>query len=331
MKDVKTAIEECNSAIVVGHINPDADCIGSLVVMTKALQDKGKDAKLILPLSSVNRKFRFLLDIIPEVCELNADDNALDLSEISCDLIIVLDTALKSRINIPDGFSLPNAPICNIDHHLGNELFGKFNLVDSQACAACQILYELLCFMGVEITAEQATLLYGGLHCDTCGFSLTGTDGRALNVAAKLAEAGANIGWVCQKLHRNLAISEFKLMQIVYKNTNMSENGDFAWSSITLDEFSSIGACPADVDEQVSVPRSIEGVKIAALFSEIKPGRIRINLRANDNINLLPLAKMLGGGGHAQAAGVITSGTISDVIEKVKSSVIEYLNNPEMM
>ncbi len=325
MDNVKASIEECNFPIIVGHINPDADCIGTLVVMKSVLQDMGKQAKLILPLESVSRKFRFLLDIIPETI----DSKISHADTENCDLIIALDTALKSRMNLPKDFVLPNAPICNIDHHLGNELFGQFNWVDSQACAACQLIAELLADMNIKITPEQATLLYAGLHCDTCGFSLAGTDERALKVASRLAKAGANIGWVCQKLHRSLARNEFKLMQIIYKNTNISECGQFAWSSITLEEFESIGASPSDIDEQVSIPRSIEDVKIAALFSEIKPNRIRVNLRANDNVNLLPLAKALGGGGHAQAAGIITSDEMRNVIEKTKSAVIEYLNNPK--
>ncbi len=325
MNGVKTAIEECNFPVIVGHINPDADCIGSLVVMTSALRALGKQANLVLPVSTVSRKFSFLLDIIPEV----VCSEGINLDADACDLIIVLDTALKNRMNLPAGLSLSDIPICNIDHHLGNELFGQFNWVDSQACAASQMLYILLKSMNIDLTPEQSTLLYAGLHCDTCGFSLQGTDKDALDVAAKLANDGANIGWVCQKLYRSLAVSEFKLMRIVYKNTEISECGKFAWSSVTLDEFDSINASPADIDEQVSIPRSIESVKIAALFSEVQPNKIRINLRANDNVNLLPLAKSLGGGGHAQAAGIITSGEMSDVIQRVKLAAVKYLCNPK--
>ncbi len=325
MDSVRTAIEKSNAPLIAGHINPDADCISTLIVMTSVLCGLGKQAKLVLPIKSVSRKFGFLLDVIPKI-------TPADLSELNsahCDLIIVLDTALRSRINLPKEFSLPDEPICNIDHHLGNELFGRYNWVDSQARSTAQMIYLLLESMGISLSSEQASLLYAGLHCDTCGFSLYGTDEQALTVAAKLAHAGANIGWVCQKLYRSLAVSEFKLMQTIYKNTNISECGRFAWSSITLDEFDSIGASPADIDEQVSIPRSIDEVKIAALFSEVAPGRIRINLRANDEVNLLPLAKSLGGGGHAQAAGIITTGEMDEVIERVKSAVIEYLNNSQ--
>jgi len=94
MNGVKTAIEECNFPVIVGHINPDADCIGSLVVMTSALRALGKQANLVLPVSTVSRKFSFLLDIIPEV----VCSEGINLDADACDLIIVLDTALKNRI-----------------------------------------------------------------------------------------------------------------------------------------------------------------------------------------------------------------------------------------
>jgi phosphoesterase RecJ-like protein len=247
------------------------------------------------------------------------------------EMMIVLDTAMLKRVNKPKDFELPDIPVCNIDHHLGNERYGRYNWVDTTAASCCQMVYLLMRELGVTLTAAQATLLYAGLHCDTCGFSLASTDRQALMIGAQLAECGARVGWVCQRINRSLSVADFKLMQVIYANTQISPCGRFAWSTVTGRELSAVGASPNDIDEQVAVPRSIEGVKIAALFSETHSGKVRINLRAEDDINILPLAKFLGGGGHAQAAGAIMEGGFQEIVDRVMELSIGYLNDPDSL
>lgn len=325
MQEVRLAIENARKPLVCGHVNPDADCLGSQLTMLTALRAMGKDAQLLLPSESVSGKYQGLLQLIPQ--EFLQLPRHLD----DIDLIIVVDTALPKRINKPKELDLPPAAICNIDHHLGNENYGQINWVDPTAASCSQMVYTLLDTLGAKLTANEATLLYAGLHGDTCGFSLANTTHQALTVGASLARHGAKIGWVCQKLHRSLQIHEFKLMQVVYANTKLSECGRCAWSTVSQQEFLAVGAHPRDIDEQVLVPRSIQGVKIAILFSETKPGAVRINLRAEDEINILPLAKSLDGGGHAQAAGATQHGPFDDVVRQVTKIAIESLDHPESL
>jgi len=323
MQDIRLSLEESQKPWVFGHVNPDADCIGSLLVIAGALRAMGKQPHLVLPTETVSQKYKFMLDLAPEFLS-QPPRHPRD-----ADLIIVLDTALLKRINKPTDLDMPAAPICNIDHHLGNDRFGTFNWIDVSAASTSQMVCLLLKAMNVNFTPNQATLLYAGLHSDTCGFSLAGTDPIALAVGSELARANAKIGWVCQKLHRSLKLSEFKLMKVVYANTQLSPCSRVAWSTVTQAEMNAIGAKPIDIDEQVSVPRSIDGVKIAVLFSETRPGLVRINLRAEDDINILPLAKFLGGGGHAQAAGATQHGNFDDVVRLVTQTTVEYLDNPD--
>ncbi len=317
MKEVIQAIKNARRVLVCGHVNPDADCIGSLLVMAGALEGMGKEVGLMLPQTTISRKYQFLLGLIPPLCPAGEPE-----------LIIVLDTAMLKRINKPKDQELPAVPVCNIDHHLGNERYGRYNWIDTTAASCSQMVFLLVRELGVTLTPDQATLLYAGLHCDTCGFSLASTDRQALTIGAELAGKGARVGWVCQKLNRSLSVGDFKLMQVVYANTKISPCGRFAWSTVTGRELMEVGATPNDIDEQVAVPRSIEGVKIAALFSETRSGKVRINLRAEDDINILPLAKFLGGGGHAQAAGAILEGGFDQIVTRVMNLSLEYLNNP---
>jgi phosphoesterase RecJ-like protein len=325
MQEVRQAIENAHRLLICGHVNPDSDCLGSQLTMLTALRSMGKDAQVLLPLESVNRKCQVMLELVPR--ELLTAQVKLD----DIDLIVVVDAALPKRINKPKELELPNVPICNIDHHLGNERYGKFNWVDATAASCSQMVFTLLDAMNVKFTSDQATLLYAGLHGDTGGFSLANTNPRALEIAAAIAKREARIGWVCQKLHRGLPIGEFNLMQVVYANTKLSDCGRYAWSTVAQSDFAATGTKPDDIDEQVLVPRSIESVKIAILFSETKPGSVRLNLRSEDEINILPLAKSLGGGGHAQAAGATMHGPFNEVVERVKKIAIDFLDHPETL
>ncbi|MFA5863731.1 MAG: DHH family phosphoesterase [Phycisphaerae bacterium] len=315
MQEVLKAFEDSHRPLVCGHVKPDPDCIGSMLVMSTALRGMGKAAGLLLPENTVGRRYHFMPEMVNPPGLVNEPD-----------LIVTLDTAMLKRINKPKEYHLPDVPICNIDHHLGNERFGRFNWVDTAAASTCQMVFFLLREMGITLTAEQATLLYAGLHTDTCGFSLSSTDYTTLTAGAELARGGAKIGWVCQKLHRSLHLNEFKLMRVVYDNMQISPCGRFAWSTVTYQELNAVGAEPRDIDDQVAVPRSIGGIKIAAFFSESKSGVIRINLRAEDDINILPLARSFGGGGHAQAAGAIMEGSLEQVVDRVKQLSIAYLD-----
>ncbi|NLX04572.1 MAG: hypothetical protein GXY33_05470 [Phycisphaerae bacterium] len=318
LKDAIQIIDRCRQPLVVGHVNPDADCIASVVVTWSVLAALGKRAAMMLPAETVSRKFRFMLDLMASGDPPEPADGT--------DLLVVVDTALRKRINLSRGYELsPELPICNIDHHLGNECYGTVNWVDSGFASASQMVFTLAEALGISLTAAQASLLYTGLHGDTLGFSLRGTSADALTAAAKLAEAGADIPTVCQKLYRTLSPSEFRLMRMVYDNTRISPSGAIAWSTVTHDELTRAGCTPFDIDEQVTVPRSIDGVRIAILFSEPEPGTVRMNLRSEDDVNILPLARSIGGGGHAQAAGVVMHGSMDQTVQQVIARAAEYL------
>jgi phosphoesterase RecJ-like protein len=323
LENVRKGILQSEHPLILGHINPDADCIGGMLALNRVLRRMGKRSEILLPHETVSGKTSFLLKLATLESQL-PDEKVISQS----DLLIVLDTALERRINKPKELTLPKRPICNIDHHPSNERFGTFNWVDPQAASTSQMVYHLLRALGQTPDSIEATLLYAGLHADTLGFSLNTTNVEALETAAELSRCGANVGWVCQNLYRSMRLSDFKLIQIVYDNTNVSPCGRFAWSTVREKEFLSAGARPSDIDDQVSIPRSIDGVKIAALFSETRSHKTRINLRAEDDVNLLPLANYFGGGGHAQSAGVIQEGDFDAIIETVKKLTIEFLDNP---
>lgn len=302
-----------------GHETPDADCLGSAGGLALGLCALGKDARLFMP-GGVARKLEFLFG----ACGLLRATDAAGLD--GCDLAIVCDTAKEKRVNAPGGYpAIERLPIVNIDHHATNTGFGTIRWIDPERSSSSEMVYELLIALRAPIDDALATLLYAGIFSDTQGFSLSNTTPRSLAVAADLAGRNARVSEVCERLDRSVSVGEFALLRVIYANTRVSPDGRLAWSTATYGEIIGAG-CNADtIDDQVEVPRSIEGIRIAILFSEGEPGVVRMNFRGEGGLSILPLAEQFGGGGHYAAAGARRRGELAPIVETVVRAASEFL------
>lgn len=316
---LRDAIRAARRIALAGHVTPDADCIGSIGGFCLGLRGMGKHVVTSMPPGSVSRKLTFLADSVP-IAPASREEIA------ACDLLIAVDTAKAARVNLEGKLeAFPSLPVANVDHHATNVGFGRYNWVDGDRSSAAEMVYEVLAALDCRMTREIATLLYAGIHADTQGFSLPNTTPRSLDVAHELARAGVDIPHLCERLHRSFSKGEFELLRVIYGNTRVSEDGALAWSTVDCDEIRGAGCTAADIDDQVNVPRSIEGISIAILFSEGNRGKIRMNFRGERGTNVLALAQRFGGGGHHESAGAILDGTIADVSRRVLDEARVYL------
>lgn len=312
--------------LIVGHVTPDADCLGSMFALALGIEQAvGEKVNCALPEGSLSQRLRFLLDWAkPDI----APTEQYSQSKV----IVACDTAKLRRINLPDHLNREleeGRRIINIDHHDSNTGFGEINWVDDEAGSTAELIYRLFRAASWEITPVVASLLYVGIHADTVGFSLSSTSHRTLDAAANLVECGADVGEAGEKMLRAQSKNEFDLRRIVYDNTRLSTTGRIAFSTVSYHEMNSARCKPPDIDDQVEIPRSLNGARIALLFSEGHEGKIRINLRGKSDLGVLELAKQIGGGGHRSAAGAIMSGTIEDAVGKLIPMAEQYLDNLE--
>ncbi len=316
--DIVAALRGAREVALLSHVTPDADAIVSMGALWLALPTLGIRAHLVLPEGSVSRQLSYLVrygGLRPAT--------VADVQQ--CDLIVALDTAKEKRLSGDEHLAvLTRIPVVNIDHHASNTQFGRCNWIVPQASSTSELVYALLRALGCEITPTIATLLYAGLHTDTQGFALSNTTPHALRVGYELAAAGAAVAEVCERMHRSLSRGEFALLARVYANTQVSADGRLAWSTLSYAEITATGCRGADIDSQVEVPRSIEGIAVAILFSEGEPGRIRINFRGERGVSVLELAMQFGGGGHPASAGARLTGTLADVTARVLAAAQAY-------
>jgi len=299
--------------VIVGHQVPDADCLGSMYAIARAWSGRGAVPRVALPDGCVSQRLGFMVDraAIPVATE-------ADFAR--ADGFVAVDTAKKPRCNVG-----PNVPeswadgreLLNIDHHATNTRFGDLNWIVDTASSAAELVYELIRHADRDIDPTAAMLLYCGLHADTAGFSLSTTSPNALAAAADLVKRGADVAGIGERLCRSQGLSEFNLLRTIYANARLVADGRIAYSTADFDEITGAGCTAADIDDQVGVPRSLGGICMALLFSEGHRGKIRINLRGEGGLEVLSLARRLGGGGHRESAGAVVEGTLDEVVERV--------------
>lgn len=316
------AIETMRAPILVSHVVPDADALGSMLSLALALGSKTCTPKVSLPPESVSRRLRFLVEW--------ADAKIAGAEDFShADGFVVLDTAQKSRCSV--GSALKEADwsdgriVVNIDHHITNTNFGDVNWVVPAAGSTCELVYHLLRSAGRPISSVTASLVFAGIQTDTLRFSLPTTTSSVLRAASDLAALGADIGVLGDRLFRGRSWAEFNLLGTIYANTKVLAGGQLAFSSADYDEIHAAGCTAADIDDQISVPRSLAGVRLAMLFTEGRKGKTRINFRSAGNVTVVDLAAEFDGGGHSQAAGAILDCPLADAIERVVPRALECL------
>ena len=293
--------------IMVCHVTPDADALGSMLAMAMAWAADDCRPKVSVPEGSLSQRLEFMVSWSKPVVATRADF-------ATADGFVVLDTAKASRCNVDAAFA-----------HCWAELFGDVNWVVDRAGSSCELVYYLLLAAGRPVDPIGASLLYAGIQTDTLGFSLPTTSASTLRAAAGLVDAGADVGALGERIYRSQSDSEFALLRIVYDNTRVFADGQLAYSTASYDEIRSTGCAAVDIDDQINVPRSLDGVRLAMLFTEGRKGRTRINFRSEGEVTVLDLAAEFGGGGHRQAAGAILDCGVEEAVDRVLPRALEYL------
>lgn len=302
------------SILLICHVSPDGDAIGSLLGLGLGLRMHGKTTTMACE-SAPPRKFNFLPGFESIV-------NTMD--SFPFDLVIGLDSSDLARLGtvyVHDRLS--RVPLINIDHHVTNLFFGDVNLVDTSAASASEIVLSLLDQLDASriqhdsITAPShsltppayiATCLLTGIVTDTLGFRTFNVTPRVMRAAVRLMEAGASLSRVTHYSFNQRPEGELGLL--AHGLTRRQVEDGLAWSDITLaDRDASHHADTGDAG-LVSILVNTEEIHIAAVFTEMEDNLVEISFRADPGFDVAQLALSLGGGGHAAASGCTIKGPL---------------------
>ena len=316
---VVDALRANDRFVVVSHENPDGDSLGSLLAMTIALRQLGKDAVMYLSGNSpIPREYGFMpLDDLTRVVP----------ADISERVLVAVDCAKEDRIG-PDPEPLMAAKLkLDIDHHHDNSRFGDVNLIAAQASSTGEVLRDVFRELGVEITPEIAEPLYIALVTDTGRFQYTNTTPKALRLAAELVEAGADVHAVFQQVYESVEFAKLKLLARALDRAQVLEGGRIVVSVLLRTDFSDVGAVEAYSEGIIDYLRAVEGSELAVLIRE--PPRAdgptrRFWLRSSvDELDVSAIARRFGGGGHRQAAGFSSDAPIDEITAIIRDGFVE--------
>jgi phosphoesterase RecJ-like protein len=290
-------IAQANSILILTHINPDGDAVGSMLGMWHALQALGKRA---LPLASSPLPTYSIW--LPGVEHIQTYQPGMDFPDV--DLVIMVDTATFARVGRiyeEHALALAAVPIVIVDHHVTNEGAGTVNLIQPHAASTCELLYALFRAMDIAIDPGLATCLLLGLTTDTQSFQTSATTSDTLRIAAELLDLGADQSRIVREVYYALPASSAALIAMAL--TEMCREGPIAWTCVTQAMMRAAGAEDEAVDEVTRTMQRIAGVRVLVVFKERYGGSTKISLRSVKPLDVATLATRWGGGGHSQAAG----------------------------
>src|ERR1700751_1710625 len=313
LKAIADALRKHDRFLVVTHENPDGDALGSLLAVSLALRQLGKDAVMYLPgPTPLPREYAFMpLDELVR----EAPDRFLP----------AVDCAKEDRIG--DEAVLSNAPlVLDIDHHHDNTRFGDLNLIVADASSTGEVLRDVFAELGVELTPELAEPLYIALVTDTGRFQYANTTPKALRLAAELVEAGADIHAVFQEVYESVEFAKLKLLARALDRAAVLVGGRRVGSHLLRTDFADVGAEEPYSEGIIDYLRAVEGAELAVLIREQlneSPHAHRGSLRSSiDELDVSAIARRFGGGGHRQAAGFSTDLPLPEIVEQIREGFL---------
>ena len=311
MRAIRRDLETRKRILLVSHIRPDGDAIGSLLGFGLALQAAGKQVDMAMA-DGVPANFRFL----------EGSDQVLTRPRGTYDWVCVLDSSDLERVGPAlNGLGMPDL---NVDHHPTNLNFARMNLVDIHAVATAEIIAGLLSELDLPLPLPVASALLTGLITDTIGFRTANMTPKALRLAAEMMEIGANLPDI---YHQTLVGRSFEAIRFWGAGLSKAQrDGRMVWTSLSLEDRAEAKYPGRDDADLVNVLSAVDGVDVALIFVEQPHGSVKVSWRSRPGFDVSQIAMRFGGGGHAAASGAELTGSLPEVQAKVLEATSPIIN-----
>ena len=317
-QDVCSAIADlfhrARRILLVAHVGPDGDAIGSLLGLGSLLGAQGKEVTLACE------------DPVPDVYTwLPGSSQIVQQASGSYDLVVSVDCSDERRMGQVFDDELAGLPLLNIDHHVTNNCFGTVNWVDPSSVSTTQMILELADALGWELTQPVAVCLLTGLVTDSRSFRTANVDDAALKTALRLMSAGASLNEIAHRVFDRRSLASTRLWGRAIDALHLEDG--ILWTEVTramrrewqLNDDGSSGL--------VSFLAGVREARVVVVFSERNNGSIDVSMRSEPGVDVAQVALRLGGGGHPQAAGCTLQGDLSQarqwVLAELRRSLAE--------
>ena len=281
--EIRDKIFSEDNIVVISHVNPDGDAIGSGLALTLGLKKIGKNVRFIL--------------------------------QDKYDLAICVDGATDDRLGKAKEL-LKNRFVINIDHHISNTLYGKLNYVE-EISSTSELIYKFLKFCEIDIDINMAEALYTGLVNDTGNFSHDNVTEKTFEMAAELKRIGASNSKVVREFFNTKSLPAIKLLGIAMYEMEYNENKKLAYYFMSKETLDKYNGRKEDTEGIVEKLISFKEAEVSLFLREDKIGVIKGSMRSKHDIDVNEIASIFGGGGHRKAAGFTSELPAEEIIKKV--------------
>jgi phosphoesterase RecJ-like protein len=307
-KKIWERIEKADNILLIAHINPDGDALGSELSLYPILKKMGKKVTVF----NATKPLPEYLNFLPNF------EKITNLLPKKIDLTVTFDCGSFDRLGIEEKPSF----LINIDHHISNTNYGDINLIEPKHASTSQIIYDILKVNNIEIPTDSAVCIYTALVTDTGSFQYETVNDKVFECAAELVRCGAKPDYAAKMLFQRDRLSRLRLLAKAYETIEMCCDGKVAFVEVTREMMEITGAIKEDTDTIVNSVRAIAPVEVACMLREDDEG-IKISLRSKNYADVSKIAQKHGGGGHIRAAGATIKGEFD--FEKIKNMLRDDL------
>lgn len=297
VQEAAARLRQMDNVLLLTHVRPDGDTIGSAAALCQALRDMGKTAYLLYN---------------PEITDTYAPYAAPYWAPEDFAPAHIVSTDIAALNLLPDN-ATPYAGRIElaIDHHGSHGFFAPNVCLDAEAAACGEIIYHIIQEL-TPVTPVIAMALYVAISTDTGCFVYTNTTADTHRIAAELLETGIDVGPVNKALFRTKSKTRLAMEARMVADMELYDSDRVVVMSIPLSLRQELHATEADIEELSSLAALVEGTDCGITLRELKPGKVKLSLRTGPRVDACAVCQQLGGGGHKAAAGATVDGTLKD-------------------
>ena len=307
MHELDKALDNAEHILIIAHVNPDADSMGSALAMYTHILRLHKKVSLFCKTSDMNPSLNFLPFF----------DKVRSTIPNDYDLAMSFDCGSVKRLGIE-----VNAPLVNIDHHISNENYGDINIIDTSAISTTQVLYDYFISSGIKLNVKMATALYSGLADDSQNFTTDKTAERTFLMAADLVKSGADNALCTKMLFKERSLASIRMKAKMLSYAQLYCSGRVVSTLVERNFFEETGAYEVDCEEALHESLELVNVQVALMLRYTKEGRIKGSLRSSQGMDMNMIASSFGGGGHIHSAGFVTE---ASSLKEMETKIINII------
>ncbi len=308
MNEIFKRVDAAKHVVVVAHVNPDADSLGSASAFYTHMLRLHKKVSFFCATKEIDAK----LSCIPWF------EKVKNSFPTSADLAICFDCGERSRLGVE-----VDCTLINIDHHHQNTHFAEINLVQ-ESISTTLLLYNFFLENNISINPKMATALYAGLLDDSDGFLSDEVDGIVFAAVSELIELGANYKECNNSLMKRISLGAFRLKGIMHSKMRLHSQGRLAFFCISAEELKAAGALCRDCESVLEEALYLPSVGVSVLLCQNSDLSIKGSIRSNTQLDASKIAKSFLGGGHKSRAGFHVKEPLS--MQEIEEKILKLIN-----